>query len=411
MKVLLIHTSYKYKGGEDDVVSNELELLRSNGVTADLLQFSNAKNTLLKFLQLPFNISSYYKTQEKLKTFKPDIVHVHNLHFGGSPAVIAALKKAKVPFVLTLHNYRLLCPSATLCNKGEIFLHSLKKPFSWKAVNEAVYHHSKLLTFWVSLSIQFHHWLGTWDAGSRYIVLSEHSNSIFRNSILRRVSSRIIIKPNFCYAPSHNIVRKGNFYLYVGRLSEEKGIMLLLNTFSSLQLPLKIVGSGPLKEEVKAHCIRFSNIEYLDFRSKEDVTKLLENCSALIFPSLCFETFGMVIIEAFATGTAVIASRLGSMQNTVSDRFNGLHFKAGDKNDLAEKINMWEHLKAEEKEVYRTNARCTYEQYSPEKNSKQLLSIYDTVLNEERKPVILESEIVKVRKPKRQITQSSKLST
>ena len=405
MKVLLIHTSYKFKGGEDDVVFNELELLRLNGVTADLFQFSNKKNTFFKFLQLPFNVSSYIKTRKKLRSFKPDIVHVHNLHFGGSPAVIAALKKEKVPFVLTLHNYRLLCPSATLFNKGEIFLHSVKKQFSWKAIYEGVFHQSKLLTFWVSVSIKFHHWMGTWDAGSRYIVLSKHSDSIFRNSILKLASDRIIIKPNFCYAPKLSVFRQGNYYLYVGRLTEEKGIMLLLNTFASLKLPLKIVGSGPLEEEVEAWCLRFSNIEYQGFRKREDVLNLLMDCNALVFPSLCFETFGMVIIEAFSTGTTVIASRRGSMLNTITDKFNGLHFEPGNKADLIEKINTWEYLKEEEKEVYRKNARLTYEQYSPEKNAKQLISIYTAVLEEGEKRVMLNPEKSKVQKPERQITK------
>src|SRR3990170_1599351 len=164
MKVLVIHTRYKMKGGEDSVVFNEMELLRSNGVNVELLQFTNATGTVLKFVQLPFNFDSYRKTRKKVKEFRPDIVHIHNLHFGGSASIISALKKEKVPFVSTLHNYRLLCPSATLFKNGKIFLNSVKSNFPWGAVFDGVYQNSRFLTLWLGISMFLHQAAGTWKS-------------------------------------------------------------------------------------------------------------------------------------------------------------------------------------------------------------------------------------------------------
>ncbi len=125
LNVLIIHCSYKYRGGEDTVVSEEMRILKKAGIRVDLLEFQNDRKTLLKLAQLPFNFSSYRQTCKKLDQFKPDVVHIHNLHFAASASVMYALKHKRIPFVTTLHNYRLLCPSATLFNEGRLYLKSV----------------------------------------------------------------------------------------------------------------------------------------------------------------------------------------------------------------------------------------------------------------------------------------------
>ena len=160
MKVLIVHTSYKYKGGEDIVVQEEAKLLTSYGCEVEVLLFSNEGNTLLKLLQLTFNISAYLKTIEKINLFKPDVVHIHNLHFAASPSVIYAVKKCRIPIVLTLHNFRLLCPSATLFFNGKLFTDSLRQSFPVNAIRKGVYRNA-IITFWLSFSIKLHQWLGT----------------------------------------------------------------------------------------------------------------------------------------------------------------------------------------------------------------------------------------------------------
>ncbi|RZK64139.1 MAG: hypothetical protein EOO92_27915, partial [Pedobacter sp.] len=104
MRILFVHTFYKLPGGEDAVVQNEMELLRQNGHEVELLSFNNSGGGLTKLLFMPYNPFSYRATKEKLRTFQPDIVHLHNLHFAASASVIKAVHRAKIPMVMTIHN-------------------------------------------------------------------------------------------------------------------------------------------------------------------------------------------------------------------------------------------------------------------------------------------------------------------
>jgi glycosyltransferase involved in cell wall biosynthesis len=381
MKVLLIHCAYKFRGGEDTVVAEELKLLKENGVEVDLLQFNNDDSTLMSVIQLPFNFNSYKTTRQKIKLFGPDVVHIHNLHFAASPSVIYAIIKTKTPFVCTLHNYRVLCPSALLFFKGRPFLSSLKSSFPWRAVTKGVYKNSRLLTFWMAVSMQMHHWARTWHRCNRFIVLTNYAQQIFMASKMRLPQEQLVVKPNFCFVPNLPVATPGNHFLYVGRLSEEKGIRLLLSIFSSLPYQLKIAGDGPLKEEVKVAASKNSNIIYMGSLQKEALLPVLANASALLFPSIWFEGMPLTIIEAFACSTPVLATRLGAMDDMVTPYYNGLHFEAADEQSMAACIEEWQAFPEVEKALYRKNARETYETfYTPQKNAAQLLSIYDGVI-------------------------------
>lgn len=391
MRVLIIHTTYKYQGGEDSVVLNEMSLLKSKGVEVDLLQFNNDENTLLKVLQMPFNLSSYFATISKIRQYRPDVVHIHNLHFAGSGAVLYALKRMRVPVVMTLHNYRLLCPSATLYFDNKIFEDAVNKDFPTKAVSLGVYKDSKFITGWVAASMYMHQLLGTWNMPDKYIVLGEHSRKIFASSKLSKLIDRMVIKPNFCYSISADPIRH-NYYLFVGRLSVEKGIDLLLKTFAENGLPLKIAGGGPLEEEVKRYSEKYNNIVFLGEQGKQVIGRLAAAAKALVFTSVWYETFGMVIIEAFSAGTPVIASAIGQPANMIVDGFNGLLFEAGNTEDLKTKLNCFESLSDAEREQYRQNALASYQKlYTPEQNFSTLLDIYESLIAEKSAALSLSS--------------------
>jgi glycosyltransferase involved in cell wall biosynthesis len=378
MKILVIHSVYQSRGGEDSVVANEMELLRSEGHNVELLQFSNSGSTLAKLAQLPFNFSSYRKTKEIIVKFQPDVAHIHNLHFAGSASIINALDKYRIPAVMTLHNYRLLCPSATMFFHGQLFTGSKKRIFNWDAVFKGVYQNSKLVTLWVSLCMWLHQRLGVWTYPAKYIVLGKSTVEIFKDSKLDAIVRRMVIKPNFCYpGAAHLNASKNESFLYIGRLSEEKGIATLLTAFSVNKLPLIIAGTGPLEQEVIRFSQQFPNITYLGLVAKAKVNELVAGARALIIPSQWFETFGMVIIEAFAAGTPVIASALGQLRYTVEDCINGFLFKPGDPMDLNKKVGIIQEMRNQEYEILRQNAKKTYElNYHPKENIRLLIEIY-----------------------------------
>lgn len=385
MKVLFIHTGYKFKGGEDSVVVNEINLLKSKGYRVELLEFTNKGNSLLKFLFHPFNLFSYWKTRKKLKKFRPDIVHLHNIHFAASASVFYAIKKSNTPFVMTLHNYRLLCPSAILFQNGKLFLNSLKQHFPWDAVKQGVYRNSKLLTFWLAMSTWFHKKIGTWQMCNRYIVLTEHAKNIFLTSGLKLTWQQIAVKANFTVPVDKIGFSNEDYFLYVGRLSEEKGIQVVLDAFAGTDFRIKIAGDGPLKEQVEKLSQQYVNIEYLGIASREEVFSLLSRCSAVVFPSICFESMPLTIIEAFSCGIPVIASKLGAMESIITNDYNGLFFDPGNAQDLKEKIKFWQRVPKKKKDEYRANTKLTYDQhYTDEINFNVLASIYDSVLHAQK---------------------------
>lgn len=364
------------------VVQQEMSLLRSQGIDAELLSFDNENNVLAKLLQLPFNITAYHATRRKLKSYRPDVVHLHNTHFGASPSVIHAAKREGVPVVMTLHNYRLLCPSGTLFFRGRLFLHSLHQRFPWAAVRRGVYKNSPLLTLWLACSAKCHQWLGSWQKIDRLIALSATAKNMFLQSGVIKREGQLVIKPNFSVQANQLFPERGGHFLFAGRLCEEKGIRLLLQVFSSSVYRLKIAGDGPLKEEVLACCNLHSNIEYLGALKKGEVSREMSCCTALVFPSLWLEGMPMTIIESFACGTPVIASDLGAMKDMITPGHNGLLFDAGSTSDLQEILQAWSKLDVFERQAFYRNAQQTYrQQYTPEKNVVQLLDIYDGVLN------------------------------
>ena len=380
MRILIIHTGYKIRGGEDSVVDNEMDLLRSAGHEVDILRFTNSGYTLLKLLQLPFNYSSYNKTKRAITLFKPDVVHIHNLHFAGSTSVIYAIKKSGVPMVVTLHNYRMLCPSGTLFFDNKLFLSSINKLFPVKAIKNGVYQNSKVITLWLAVSAAINQLMKTWDIPGKYIVLGNNAKDVFLSSKYKDLTNKMSIKPNFCFPFPEQQKQPGNYYLYVGRLSPEKGISVLLNAFSKTNLKLKIIGSGPLEEEIKSFSMEFNNIEFLGIKGKEDVYSLISGAAAVVFSSIWYETFGMVIIEAFACATPVIASAIGEAENLVNDKINGLLFEPNNETDLLDKVLYYESLSIEDKLQYKANALKAYrDNYTPEINLKKLISIYEEI--------------------------------
>lgn len=382
MRILVIHCAYKLRSGEDIVVEQEVKLLRSNGNEVELLLFNNDGSQLLKLLQLPFNISSYKKTIQKIEEFKPEAVHIHNLHFAGSASVLYAVKHCKVPMVATLHNFRWLCPAAILFVDGNLFLHSVHQPFPYSAVKKKVFRNSYILTFWMALSMKLHSMLGTHNLPDKLIFLTEHARDVFRNSHLKIKKLKTVVKPNFVAPPVlYNVKKKDNF-LYVGRLSEDKGVMLVLDTFAASNLTIHIAGDGPLKETVKAYRDKYPNIHYLGLLTSQQVHAAMEAATALVFPSIWYEGMPLTIIEAFARYLPVIASDLGAMHSMIDSGFNGLHFEPANKVSFQKAIYEWYNTPEETKEWYSINARSTYERlYSPEANVEQLMSIYHSVIN------------------------------
>jgi glycosyltransferase involved in cell wall biosynthesis len=386
MRILLVHNRYQISGGEDTVFAIERAMLEAKGHEISTLEPNNQEITgwsrrLKTGLQAVYSRSAKQRMSAEISKFRPDIVHVHNFFPLLSPSIFSACCEAHVPVVQTLHNYRLLCPNALFFRDGHVCEDCLGKVAPWPGVLHACYRGSRLATTPVAAMLTIHRALKTWiDDVDVYIALTEFSRSKFVEGGLPR--EKILVKPNFVHPVPATGKGEGGFALFVGRICAEKGVTALLSAWEKLgdRMPLTIAGDGPTADEVEAATRRSRGIKWLGRVSHNRVRELMQEAAALIFPSVCYETFGMSIIEAFAAGTPVIASNLGAMSSLVAHGRTGLHFRAGDPVDLAVQVE-WMSTHPHEWRQMRQNARAEFEaKYTVEKNYETLIHIYETAI-------------------------------
>lgn len=396
MKILFIHTNYIERGGEDSVYENEVKLMQEAGCETHSLLFNNKRYAAIKFFFFFFNPISWWQVRRTIRRFKPDIVHIHNWFFAASPSVFIAARQMKVPVVHTIHNFRILCPSSFLFFHNKLFTTCMTSVFPIKAITNKIYRDSAMYTAWLLLGTRLHYFLRTWQRIDKFICLTKPAAQMLSESLLKIPPGKIAIKPNFfCGCTDVDAARpagrelppvKGparKDFLYVGRLSPEKGITLLLDSFRNSPFTLRIIGDGPLRKEVEACIAECPNILYLGRQEKQQIISHLRESSALVFTTVGFEQFGLAIIEAFYCGTPVIGPDTGSPAELIIENYNGLHFRTASVPDLRQKIQYYQSLPETTHQAFSENAMATYRKYyTPQTNLRLLSNIYKLVLHE-----------------------------
>jgi glycosyltransferase involved in cell wall biosynthesis len=382
---LFLHNHYQQPGGEDQVFTAESNLLDAQGHWVLRYTMHNDQVTRMSSLGLAkatvWNDEVYRELRTLIRREQPQIAHFHNTFPLISPAAYYAARAEGVPVVQTLHNYRLLCPNALFFREGRVCEDCLGKTFSWPGVVHACYRESRPASGAVA-AMQSVHWsVGTWvKAVDAYIALTEFAREKFIEGGLP--SDKIVVKPNFVNPDPGAGGGEGGYFLFVGRLSREKGVETLLAAWERLREEsyLKIVGDGPLAPKVAAAAERVRGLEWVGRQSRERVLALMKNARALIFPSVWYEGFPMVIAEAYAVGLPVIASDLGSMSSLVDHGRTGLRFRPGDPQDLAAQVE-WASGQSTELDRMRGEARAEFERnYTAEHNYRLLMETYQRVV-------------------------------
>lgn len=390
MQILLVHNFYQQAGGEDVVFKNESELLQHHGHTVFHYTADNHEllqtNKGIAALETIWSHSSNKRLESVLQEVKPAVVHFHNTFMRISPSAYHVCHKLKVPVVQTLHNYRLLCPAATFYRNGQLCEDCLGQQVPIASIRHACYRQSRSQSAVVSAMLTTHRLLNTWqDKVDIFIALTQFARQKFIEGGLP--AEKIIVKPNFTYSDPGERTKPGAFALFVGRLTPEKGINLLLKAWNSLaDIPLKIVGDGPMRREVEVTIKNSgkSSIKVLGKQSQERIFSLMKEASFLVFPSEWYEGFPMTIVEAYASSLPVIGAKLGSIAEIIGDGRTGLHFVPGDATDLANKVRWaWNHSK--EIEQMGKVARSQYENfYTAKHNYQQLLKIYEKAIEKQK---------------------------
>jgi len=379
MRVLIAHNKYRLKGGEDVAVDAETRLLSDQGheirhliVSNDDLDWSQA---IAVAWRAAYSNAGRQRMASELEAFRPDIVHIHNFFPILTPAIYDACWDAGIPVVQTLHNYRLLCPKATMFRGKrpcELCLHG--SPY--QAVLHACYRDSRLQSLVPARMVAVNRRRGTWTRRvTRFITLTEFARRKFIEGGFP--ADRIDIKSNYAMPETTFEVEASGTCrgaLFVGRLSAEKGVQPLVDAWRGLTVPLRIVGDGPMAPLVRQ--LGNSNVELAGTMPTADVYREMNLSQFLVVPSLAYEGFPIVLAEAFACGLPAIVSRHGSLEEIIEDGVTGLHAEPNDADDLAAKIQ-WAHDHPAEMRQMGINARKAYERnYTPEVNYSKLIEIY-----------------------------------
>jgi glycosyltransferase involved in cell wall biosynthesis len=383
MKILLIHNYYQQPGGEDQVFAAESSMLEKHGCRVFRYAVHNDRikgmNPLTLARSTLWNKTIASELRELIRKVRPDVIHFHNTFPLVSPASYYAAKAEGVPVVQTLHNYRLLCPNALFFRDGHICEDCMGKFVPWPGILHACYRGSRAATGVTAGMLSGHRVSRTYSRMvDVYIALTDFARQKFIQGGL--TAGKIAVKPNFVDPDPGNGDGRGGYALFVGRLSQEKGISTLLAAWEKIggKIPLKIVGDGPLSSQVAKASQRISTIEWLGHKSRQLVLDLMKDAAVLIFPSIWYEGFPVTIVEAYSVGLPVIASNLGGMSSIIEHKRTGLHFRPGDPEDLAAKVE-WIFGHPAGLERMRQEARAEYEvKYTAERNYEMLMEIYES---------------------------------
>jgi glycosyltransferase involved in cell wall biosynthesis len=388
MKIAILHNRYKLSGGEDGVVRAEHALLAARGHQVHVLEVNNDRivgiwDKLSTALGCIYSFPSKHQVSELLAELAPDLVHVHNFFPVLSPSIYDACRAAQIPVVQTLHNYRLVCPKAMPFRNDRICEDCFDLTVPWPGVLHGCYRDSRVETAAVTAMLGIHRLAGTWERRvDAYIALSEFQRQVFVRAGLP--ADRLFVKPNFVFPnelPPAPV--RGDFALFVGRLSAEKGVSVLLDAYlqHNLTLPLKIVGDGSLRASLEAKAASLPHVTFVGRQDPQAVAAMMQQAKFLVFPSMWYEGFPLTITEAFAARLPVIAANLGTMSEIIDDGVTGVHFESGNPTDLASKIQ-WAIAHPDSLLKIGATAYSTYQNcYTPDVNYHQLLHIYKSVLD------------------------------
>jgi glycosyltransferase involved in cell wall biosynthesis len=383
--VLILHSRYRsgHASGENRVVDDEVLLLGQGGHVVTTWTPSTADNLSgLDSARLARDAlwsSEVRRIRELIERRRVDVIHVHNLFPNLSPAILRVAGESGIPVVVTLHNYRLLCLSATFLRDGAVCEACLGRT-PWRGVLHRCYRRSAEASAVVASSLTLHRAIGTFGRVALYLAVSD----LVRRKHLQGGfdGDRIIVKPNFAWEVTPR-EGPGDYFLYVGRLSPEKGVAHLLRGWSHVGAPLVIAGDGPDRSRLEQSAP--DGVKFLGLVPGERIPGLIRHARAILLPSLNYEGAPRVIPEAYAAGVPVIASRMGAIPEFVDDEASGFLVEPGDTEALAQGARRLSN-DALSVEMGRACYRLWQERYTPAQALDHLERAYSISLGQDGAP-------------------------
>ena len=382
MRILIVHSRYRSgpASGENQVVSDEVRLLEEAGHDVAVLDPVPEDERGLQLLRAAKDVvwssGSVSDIRTLLRIHSPDVVHYHNVLTGLSPAVLREALNEKVPAVMTLHNYRLMCLPGTFLRAGHPCELCLGKA-PWPGVRFSCYRGSKGASGVLATSLVLHRRFGSFEAIDRYLAVSDFLRSKHIEGGVQ--PERIEVKPNFTWrVPKAQEV--GDYFLFLGRLAPEKGVDTLMEAWSGLsEIKLVVAGDGPSSQELRQKAP--SSVEFLGTVNHNEVASLLAGARALLVPSIWYEGAPRSILEAYSAGVPVLASRIGALPEVVDDDVSGQLVPPGNAGAWRDAIERMSDSTLAKR--LGEGASSIYERlYTPEQGLARLERVYAEVIGE-----------------------------
>jgi len=364
------------------VVDSEASLLEERGHSVYRFEEDNRAAISMNRIKLGvatvWNVDVAQRLESVVNQTKPDVVHFHNTFPLISPAAYSAARRAGAAVVQTLHNFRLACTNGLFFRDGQPCEKCLKALFPWRGVYHRCYRDSILASTAVTSMLAIHRVLGTWERHvDAYVIPGEFARKKLVESGVP--AWKAYVNSNFLETDPGIGKGSGGYALFAGRLSDEKGLRTLVEAWRRLPgaLPLRILGDGPLAEWLQNEILAIPQIRWLGLLPRSEVLSQMKDASILVFPSECYETCPLVILEAFATGLPVVTTDHGAAASIVRDGETGVFFKAGNPENLADRAAQL-YGNPRLRHVIGKNARKEFESlYTRDRHYDRLLEIYE----------------------------------
>jgi glycosyltransferase involved in cell wall biosynthesis len=408
MKVLLINACHFHRGGSERVYFNTANLLTAHGHDVFFFSTSDPQNEpneferyfvpngnfrefslLKKIVRTPsylFNTRACVNLGKLIDDLKPDVAHVHIFYAGLSVSVLRTLKKHKIPVVHTVHDYRLLCPVNTFIDKTDSICELCKDKHFYHCLKKRCSEGKFLQSAMVTLEAYFwKYFMSPLNYIDHNIFVSKFSqNKHFEfDEKYKKKNTQLYNFTNFVF--QDDLVIKGEYYLYFGRLSSEKGIKTLLSVFSgNPRYQLKIAGTGPLKSVVEEVTGSNPNIEYVGYKSGSELEALIMKSSFVVLPSECYENNPLTIVEAYNFGKPVIGADIAGIPELIKHGENGFLFESKNPQSLESMIVKSSNISNDDYVGFSNSVKkFAQDNFSSKNHYFELLKVYLDVIDKE----------------------------
>mgnify|MGYP000171816433 CR=1 FL=1 len=401
MKILLVNKFHWIKGGSETYYFGLGNMLKNHGHeiayfsmedeknidSGDIEYFVEASdmnsNNVTKAFDVIYNCKNKIKMEKALDEFKPDIVHINNFQRQLSASIIFPCVKRNIPVVFTAHDTQAVCPAITMMDKnGNVCDNCLKGKYTNCIKNKCI-KNSRLKSLLGAIEGYYYRW--------NKVYVDKIDCIITPSDFLRKIlisdgipSNKIKTLHNFVSVDNKDDnIKIGDYALYVGRLSKEKGILNLLKAFQNVKGKLYVAGDGPemenIKEFIKNNKME-SKVKLLGFLNKNDVIEYVKKCRFVVLPSICNENCPYSILEAITFGKPVLASNVGGVPELVVNDENGIIY---DYNDIKELSNKLDLLFKEQHiiEKYSLNSKEMSKLYTIDNYYENIMEIYNSLIN------------------------------